>query len=427
MRLLLIGVGGVGQSIATIIKKAGRNGEWLEKMVLADYSPERAAKVEKELADSRFVAERLDARSAENIKHLVKKHDITFIMNAVDPTFNEVIFDTAFECGAGYMDCAMTITRKHPTRPYELPYIKLGDYQFNKHEEWKAKGIMAIGGSGVEPGISDVFARYAQKHLFDEIDQINVRDGDNYVIPGVNISFGFSIWTTIEECLNPPVIWEKKRGWFCTDVFSEPEEFIFPAGIGKVEVVNVEHEEVILIPRVIDCNRVTFKYGLSREFRTMLANLKNLGMDSADKKIKVGDSEITPREFLAIVAPSPLETWSKMVGKGCAGTWVTGTKDGLERSVYLYQIADNQKCMRRYGTSSVVAQTAAGPVIMLDLIANGKWNKAGVYGPESFDPDPFIEKMDVYGFPASIMEMDSEYERYYGHSRLLSLAGAGGK
>jgi saccharopine dehydrogenase (NAD+, L-lysine-forming) len=425
MRLLLIGVGGVGQSIAAIIKKAGKNGEWLEKMVLADYDLERAEKAAARLADKRFVAEKIDARSPENIKQLIRRHEITFIMNAVDPKFNVPIFDTAFECGAGYMDCAMTLSQKHPLRPYELPYVKLGDYQFDRHEEWKARGIMAIVGSGVEPGISDVFARYADKHLFDEIDEVNVRDGDNYVVPGVNIAFGFSIWTTIEECLNPPIIWEKERGWFCTETFSEPEEFIFPAGIGKVEVVNVEHEEVILVPRVIDCNRVTFKYGISREFRTMLTNLKNLGMDSADKKIKVGNSEITPREFLAIVAPSPLETSAKMVGKGCAGTWVTGKKDGLKRSVYLYQVADNQKCIKRYGTSSVVVQTAVGPVVMLDLVANGKWFEAGVHGPESFDPDPFVEKLAVYGFPASLMEMDSEYERHYGETKLLSMAKVG--
>lgn len=425
MRLLLIGVGGVGQSIASIIKKAGKNGAWLEKMVLADYDLQRTEEVANKLADKRFIAEKVDARSSENIKHLIKKHDITFIMNAVDPKFNVAIFDAAFECGVGYMDCAMTLSQKHPLKPYELTYVKLGDYQFEKHEAWKDKGVMAIVGSGVEPGISDVFARYADKHLFDEIDEVNVRDGDNYVVPGVNISFAFSIWTTIEECLNPPIIWEKESGWFCTETFSEPEEFIFPAGIGKVEVVNVEHEEVILIPKVIDCNRVTFKYGISREFRTMLKNLENLGMDSADKKIKVGSSEITPREFLAIVAPSPLVTAAKMVGKGCAGTWVTGKKDGFKRSVYLYQVADNQKCIKRYGTSSVVAQTAVGPVVMLDLVANGKWYEPGVHGPESFDPDPFIEKLAVYGFPASLMEMDSPYERHYGETKLLSMAKVG--
>lgn len=422
MRLLMIGVGGVGQSVASIIKRSGSRGGWLEKMVLADYDLGRAQEVARELGDPRFVAEQVNASSEKDILELVKKYGITFILNAVDPRFNFVIFDTALKAGAGYMDCAMTLSKRHPERPFELPYVKLGDYQFAKDDEWRGKGAMALVGSGVEPGISDVFARYAQKHLFDAIDEVNVRDGDNYTVPGVDLSFGFSIWTTIEECLNPPVIWEKDRGWFCTEPFSEPEEFVFPAGIGSVEVVNVEHEEVLLVPRKIDCNRVTFKYGLSREFRTMLTNLKNLGMDSTDKKIKIGNTEITPREFLSIVAPSPLKTAAEMVGRGCAGTWVKGKKDGLQRSVYLYQVADNQECIHKYGTSSVVAQTAVGPVVMLDLIANGIWKEAGVHGPESFDPDPFVERMGVYGFPASLMEKDSEYARRNGEFKILQMA-----
>ncbi len=414
MRLLVIGAGGVGQSVAMLIKKGEENaGNWLDLMVLADINLERAKEVAKLAADPRFIPERLDAGDKEAVKAMVKKHNCNFILNVVAPSFDESIFDAAYEAGVGYMDCAMTLSRRHPEKPYELTNVKLGDYQFEQHEKWKKKGIMALVGSGVEPGISDVFARYSQKHLFDEIDEINVRDGDNYIIPGKEVAFGFSIWTTIEECLNPPVIWEKGKGWFTTECFSEPEPFFFPGGIGRVEVVNIEHEEVVLIPRYIDCNRVTFKYGISKEFRTMLKNLEALGMDRAKQKIKIGSSEITPRDFLSIVAPSPLETATVMVGKGCAGTWVTGKKDGLFRSVYLYQIADNQECIAKYGTSSVVAQTAVGPVVMLDLIANGIWKQIGVMGPEAFDPDPFVLKMRDYGFPAAIYEQDSEYDEQY--------------
>jgi saccharopine dehydrogenase (NAD+, L-lysine forming) len=318
------------------------------------------------------------------------------------------------------MDCAMTLSHRHPEKPYELSHIKLGDYQFAQDEKWRKKGILALVGSGVEPGISDVFAKYAKKHLFDEIYEINVRDGDNYTVPGKEVLFGFSVWTTIEECLNPPLIWEKDRGWFTTECFSEPETFFFPGGIGNVEVVNVEHEEVVLIPRYIDCRRVTFKYGISKEFRVMMKNLETLGLDQANNKIKIGDSEITPRDFLSVVAPSPLVTAALMEGKGCAGTWVTGKKNGLNRSVYLYQIADNQECMRDFGTSSVVSQTAVGPVVMLDLIANGVWRSAGVVGPEAFDPDPFVLKMRDYGFPAALQEKESEYDEQYQRDEIFN-------
>lgn len=409
MKLLIIGTGGVGQSAAMIIKRSGHGGSWAKQIVLADYDLDRAKEVAARCDDVRFIPEKIDARNAANIRSVIEKHGITFVMNAVEPDFNETIFDTCYECGVGYLDCAMTLSKRHPEKPYELPYIKLGDYQFDRHEQWKKKGMMAIVGSGVEPGTADVFARYAAKHYFDEIDEVNVRDGDNYVVPGEEVAFGFSVWTTIEECLNPPVIWEKGRGWYCTESFSEPEIFEFPGGIGDVEVINVEHEEVMLVPRVIDCNRVTFKYGIPREMRALLKHLEAVSMDRADLKVKVGDSEITPRDFLVKVIKSPLDTAKKMVGKGCAGTWVTGNKDGLRRSIYLYQVADNQECLAKYGTNSVVSQTAVGPVIMMELVAKGIWNEPGVHGPESFDPDPFVERMAKYEFPAGLQEKDSPY------------------
>jgi len=176
----------------------------------------------------------------------------------------------------------------------------------------------------------------------------------------------------------------------------------------------------MLVPRVIDCNRVTFKFGVPREMRDLLLKLQQCGMDDATRKIKVGESEITPRDFLVKVVPDPSELAPKMIGKGCAGAWVTGTKDGMKRSVYLYQVADNQECYKKYGTNSVVAQTAVGPVIMLELIANGIWNLKGVHGPESFDPDPFVERLAKYEFPGGLQEKDSEYAEMLNKKELIS-------
>jgi saccharopine dehydrogenase-like NADP-dependent oxidoreductase len=417
MNLLVIGAGGVGTSAVQIIKRAKAGGSWLKKGVIADYNLARAEEVVKNLGEARFVAEKIDASSPESIKAVIAKHGITFVMNAVEPAFNETIFDTCFDAGVGYIDCAMTLSKPDPKDPFNKVGVKLGDYQFAKAKDWEKKGLMAIVGSGVEPGMADVFAKYAAVHLFDEIDEVNIRDGDNY--EGGGGDFGFSVWTTIEECLNPPVIYEKKKGWFTTDRFSEPEIFNFPGGIGDVEVVNVEHEEVLLVPRVIDCNRVTFKYGVPREFRERLLTLEDYGLAEPRKKVKVGDSEIAPRDFLVKVIPNPVDSTLKMTGKGCAGTWVTGKKDGLYRSVYLYQVADNQDCIKKYTTNSVVAQTAVGPVIMMELVATGIWDLKGVNGPESFDPNPFVERLAKYEFPAGIREMDSEYADYQNEKALL--------
>ena len=148
----------------------------------------------------------------------------------------------------------------------------LGDAQFAVAEQWEARAARARWHRR-RTGLSDVFARYAADHLFSTIDEIGVRDGANLVIEGYEFAPTFSIWTTIEECLNPPLIWERGRGWFTTAPFSEPEVFEFPEGIGAVECVNVEHEEVVLIPRWIDCGRVTFKYGLGDEFIRVLKTI----------------------------------------------------------------------------------------------------------------------------------------------------------
>ena len=250
------------------------------------------------------------------------------MLNAIDPRFNLPIFDACFEAGATYLDMAMTLSEPHPERPYSETGVKLGDYQFAKHESWEQAGRLALIGIGIEPGAADVFARHAADELFSEIDEIGVRDGANLVVEGYDFAPTFSIWTTIEECLNPPVIWEKGRGWFTTEPFSEPEVFDFPEGIGPVECVNVEHEEVLLVPRVIDCNRVTFKYGLGDEFIDVLKTLHMLGLDSTEK-IRVQGVEVAPRDVVAAALPDPMTLGDRMIGKTCAGTLVTGLgKDG---------------------------------------------------------------------------------------------------
>ena len=400
MKVLLVGVGGVGEAIAAIAKPR----KWLELMVLADYNVKRAEEVQKKLGDAtRFPVEFIDASQQESIETLARKYNVDLIMNSVDPLFNKQIFDAAFHVGVKYMDMAMTLSEPHPTDPFHKAGVKLGDYQFEKAKEWEQKGLLAFVGFGVEPGMADVFARYAQDHLFDEIDEIGIRDGANITVDGYDFAPSFSIWTTIEECLNPPIIWEIERGWFTTEPFSEHEIFDFPE-IGPVEVVNVEHEEVLLVPRWLKTKRVTFKYGLGDEFISVLKMLHKLGLDSK-AKIKVKGVDVAPRDLVAASLPDPAYLGEKMHGKTCAGTWVKGLKDGKKREVYLYQIADNQACMTQWGCQAVVVQTAFTPVIAMDLIEHEIWGGVGVLGPEAFDPAPFMEKMAEYGFPYKIKEM----------------------
>lgn len=399
MKILLVGVGGVGEAIAAIAKPRA----WMEKMILCDYSLKRAEEVQKKLGDSqRFPIEFIDAGNQEMIEGLAKKYKVDLIMNAVDPVYNEKIFDAAFNVGVTYMDMAMTLSKPHPTDPFHKPGIKLGDYQFDKAKEWEKKNLLALVGIGVEPGMADVFARYAQDHLFDEIEELGIRDGANITIEGYEFAPNFSIWTTIEECLNPPVIWEEGKGWFTTEPFSEPEVFDFPE-IGPVEVVNVEHEEVLLMPRWVKTKRATFKYGLGDQFIGVLKTLHMLGLDNKEK-INVKGVQVAPRDVVAACLPDPAHLGSAMNGKTCAGTWVKGTKDGKKKEVYLYQVADNAECMKQWGCQAVVAQTAFSAVIAMDLLEHGQWTGAGVLGPEAFEPTVFMGKMAEYGFPYGVRE-----------------------
>lgn len=401
MKVLLIGVGGVGEALAVV----AQDRPWLERMVLADYNLKRAREVRARLKSPRkFPIELIDARDRRQIVRLARKYQVDLIMNAVDPLFNEAIFDAAFQAGCHYMDMAMTLSQPHPKKPFEKCGVKLGDYQFERAGQWRKKGLLALVGMGVEPGLADVFARHAADHLFDEIDEIGVRDGANLEVRGYAFAPTFSIWTTIEECLNPPVIWEKGKGWFTTPTFSEPEVFDFPDGIGPQECVNVEHEEVVLVPRWIECKRVTFKYGLGAEFIGVLKTLALLGLDQKDP-ISVKGVKVAPRDVVAACLPDPARLGDKMTGKTCAGTWVTGKQNGRPRQVYLYQVADNATCMQRYGVQAVVWQTAVGPVIAMDLLASGAWQGRGVLGPEAFDPAPFMQKMAEYDFAYGIREM----------------------
>ncbi|MDH4159308.1 MAG: saccharopine dehydrogenase NADP-binding domain-containing protein [Actinomycetota bacterium] len=400
MRVLLVGAGGVGSAVVGIAARR----TFFDAMVVADYDQARAERAVAQVTDPRFAAVRVDASNAESVADLVREHRITHVLNAVDPRFVLPIFNGSLAAGADYLDMAMSLSFPHAQEPHAKTGVKLGDEQFAVAERWVADGRLALVGIGVEPGLSDVFARYAQDHLFAAIDEVGIRDGANLEVDGYSFAPSFSIWTTIEECLNPPVVWEKDRGWFTTAPFSEPEVFDFPEGIGPVECVNVEHEEVLLVPRWVDARRVTFKYGLGDEFIEVLQVLHKLGLDRT-QKVSVGGVEVSPRDVVAAMLPDPAGLGDRMRGKTCAGTWVTGTgKDGQPRQVYLYHVVDNEWSMAEYGSQAVVWQTAVNPVVALELLATGVWSGTGVLGPEAFDAVPFLEMLNAYGSPWAMRE-----------------------
>jgi saccharopine dehydrogenase (NAD+, L-lysine forming) len=402
MRILVIGSGGVGSAFAPIAARR----DFYEHIVFADIDESRARRlVDRYGGHGRFGATQVDATDAAQVAQAARANGADVILNAADPRFVMPIFQGSFDAGVNYMDMAMSLSEPHPERPHDEVGKKLGDDQFAMAEAWQRRGLLALVGLGTEPGASDVFARYAADHLFSEIDEVGVRDGANLEIEGYDFAPTFSIWTTIEECLNPPLVWEKDRGWFTTPPFSEPEMFTFPEGIGQAGCVNVEHEEVVLVPRWVDCRRVTFKYALGDEFIDVLETLHKLGLDRVET-VTVRGAEVSPRDVVAAALPDPMTLGDKMTGKTCAGTWVSGTGvDGNPREVYLYHVVDNEQTWKTDGAQAVVWQTAINPVIGLELLANGTWTGAGVLSPEAFDAVPFMDLLNDHGSPWGMSEI----------------------
>lgn len=393
MKVLLIGMGTVGEAIAHL--SAGR--PWLEQMVLADHDLERARQIAAEIGDSTSHPTALvDASDTAAVEALARQYDVDLVMNAVDPRFVMPVFLGALAAGAHYMDTAVSVSEPHPTDPYSKPGRMLGDDQFAMDAAWRDRDRLALLGMGISPGLAQVFAAHAAKHLFDEIHDINIRAGGDLRIEGVPFATVFSIWTTIEECLNPAVVWEKERGFFTLPPFSEPERFIFPEGIGPVECVHVEHEDVVMIPRVLDARRVTFKYALGEEFIGALKVLHAIGLDRTDA-IEVDGQQVIPRNVVAALVPEPAELGENMTGRAIVGVHVTGLKDGKPREIFSYQMCDAQEIMTRLGLQPVGFQAGFNPVVAMELIATGLWVGSGVRSAESFDPDPYLAILDRDG------------------------------
>jgi saccharopine dehydrogenase-like NADP-dependent oxidoreductase len=399
MRILIVGAGGVGSAMATGIARRS----FAEAVVVADVN-QGAAEAAVARHGDRFSAATVDASAAAEVAALAAASGADVVVNACDPRFNPGIFDGAFAAGAHYLDMAMHMSERHPEQPYERTGKMLGDDQFAVADEWVERGQLALVGLGVEPGLSDVFARHAADTLFSSINEVGVRDGANLVIDGYEFAPSFSVWTVIEECLNPPIIWERDRGFYTTAPFSEPEVFTFPEGIGAIECVNVEHEEVVLVPRWVECNRVTFKYALGDEFIEYLKMLEKLGL-AATAPVNVRGQMVSPRDVVAACLPNPALLGDRMRGLTCAGTWVQGTgTDGQPREVYLYHVADNRQTMAEHGHQAVVWQTSMNAVVGLELLATGAWTGAGVLGPEAFPAAPFLDLLTDHGEPWGMVE-----------------------
>ncbi|MGF0033945.1 saccharopine dehydrogenase family protein [Bariatricus sp. SGI.154] len=437
MRMMLVGAGAVGESILKVLEWRDPKGEWLEYVLVCDYDDKRAQEIANALNETgncrgvgglsednqqsgegignrRFTASKVNATDKEEMKELILAHKIDFLMDAAPPFASNYIFDAAYETGIDYGNMGTwSVPMEEPAyglgieNSYTEPMTK---YNFDRHEAWKKRGNMALICLGIDPGVVNVFAKYAATKLLDEITEVHVKDGGNLVVPGADpddIMFGFNVWTVLDEVMNPNVEYDEARGGFLVDKpFAGLETFEMPDGVGKNTLVKVEHEEVVTMPRYLSqygLKRATFKISLDDNLITALKVIDHLGLRSI-RPVKIGDVEVVPRDVVAVCAPQPKDIGTEMQGEMLVGVQCIGKKDGREKEYFIYQAFDNQESMKTWGSQAVVAQTGFGAALAIELIGKGVWREAGVFSPEYFDPLPYMELMDESGYQYHIKE-----------------------
>lgn len=415
MRMMLVGAGAVGESMLKILKWRDPKGEWLSYVLVGDYDLSHAEAVAGLLADDRFSAVQINATDKEQMKSLIREHKIDFVMDAAPPFASNYIFDAAYEAGANYANMGTwSVPMEEPAyglgieNSYTEPMTK---YNFDRHEQWKEKGQMAVICLGIDPGVVNVFAKYAATHLFDVLTEAHVKDGGNLSVPGADpdaIQFGFNVWTVLDEVMNPNVEYDREKGGLIVEkAFAGQETFQMPDGVGENTLVKVEHEEVVTFARYLaryGLKKATFKISLDDNLITALKVIDHLGLRSL-KPVQVGNVKVVPRDVVAACAPQPKDIGTEMIGEMLVGVHCIGEKAGVRKEYFLYQNFDNQASMEQWGSQAVVAQTGFGAALAIELIGRGIWKDTGVFSPEYFDPEPYLKLMDETGYEWHVMEL----------------------
>lgn len=380
MRMMLTGAGAVGECILKVLKKRDPKGEWLEYVLITDYSKERAKEVlehmehwpgadaEKkrerpdigtEAKDGRkaviYEAARVDAHEKPELIRLIKEYRIDFVVDAASPFVSNYIFDAACEAGASYVNLGTwSVPREHPEfgTGFEGSYTEpMTKYNFDRHEQWREKGLTACICLGIDPGVVNVFAKYAAEYLFDELLEVHVKDGGNLQAPDAGkdtVRFGFNVWTVLDEVMNPNAEWSEEEGFRIEDAFAGEEEFRMPDPFGVNRLVKVEHEEVVTMPRYLrkyGLKKASFKIALDDNLLTALKVINALGLRSTHP-VEVDGVRVIPRDVVAACAPQPKDIGNEMTGGMCVGVHCIGKKDGKRKECFIYQPFDNEESMK---------------------------------------------------------------------------------
>ena len=396
-KTLIIGAGGVGNVVAF---KCAMNAETFGEITLASRTISKcdaiAENVRKKTGIEIHTA-RVDADNVPELAALIDKTAADIVINVALPYQDLTIMDACILKGVDYLD----------TANYEHPDTAKFEYkeQWARDEQFKKAHIMGLLGSGFDPGVTNVFCAYAQKHYFDEIHTIDILDcnaGDH----GYPFATNFNPEINLREVSAKGRYWENGE-WIETEPMAIKQLWDYPE-IGPKESYLLYHEEMeSLVRHIKGLKRIRFFMTFGESYLTHMKCLENVGMLGIEE-VEHNGCKIVPIQFLATLLPDPASLGERTKGKTNIGIFAKGIKDGKERTIYLYQISDHEKCYAEVLSQAVSYTTGVPAMIGAKLMLEKKWHRTGVHNLEEFDPDPFMDELNRQGLPWKVMELEAD-------------------
>ena len=384
-KVLIIGAGGVG---GVVTHKCAQVPEVFSEIVLASRTKSRCDAIAAQI-DRPIETVQVDAENVPELVALIKKVQPDVLINVALPYQDLPIMDACLETGVPYLDTA----NYEPKDEARFCYQWQWDYQ----DKFKNAGLMALLGSGFDPGVTNVFTAYAKKHHFDEIHELDIIDcnaGDH----GQPFATNFNPEINIREVTANGRFYEGGE-WKETDPLSVSQMFDFPAGIGEKKIYLLYHEELeSLVKHIPEIKRARFWMTFSDNYLKHLEVLGNVGMTRIDP-VSYAGTEIIPLQFLKALLPDPASLGPLTKGKTCIGCLIKGVKDGQEKQYYVYNICDHEACYNEVKSQAISYTTGVPAMIGAMLMVQGVWKGEGVFNMEQLDPDPFMEKLNQHGLP----------------------------
>lgn len=388
-KVLIIGAGGVG---GVVTGKCAQVPEIFSEILLASRTLEKCDKIASGI-DRPVKTAKLDADDPARVASLIKEFEPSIVINVALPYQDLSIMDACLETKVPYLDTA----NYEPPDEAKFCYKWQWDYQ----ERFKDKGVMAVLGCGFDPGVTNIFCAYAQKHFFDEIHSVDIMDC-NAGEHGHPFATNFNPEINIREITQRGKYWEDGE-WKQTEPLSVHRTFDFPE-IGPREMYLMYHEELeSLVKNIKGLKRIRFWMTFGQEYLTHLRVLQNVGMTRIDP-VEYEGGKIVPLKFLKAVLPEPSSLGENYRGKTNIGCMVEGVKDGNKKKIYIYNVCDHAECYREVGSQAISYTTGVPAMIGAMMVMTGKWKGEGVFNVEEFDPDPFMEKLNIHGLPWVVEE-----------------------